>query len=609
MQTREQKDQTMAEDKWLAALREMFGFTEFRPYQEDIVHTIEAGQDAFVVMPTGGGKSLCYQLPAHVLPGLCVVISPLISLMKDQVDAAQQAGLRASVMNSSQTYADRARVARAVAAGELDLLYVSPERFALEDFKQLLASANLAFVAIDEAHCISEWGHDFRPDYLTLSDIVLRFPYAPIAAFTATATMKVQQDIITKLGLRNPHCVRASFNRPNLYYEVQPKDNTNRQLLRFIQEHPEQQGIVYRGTQKDTDKTAAYLREQGVKALPYHAGMSNGERAASQEAFNRDEVHVIVATIAFGMGIDKSNVRFVIHADLPKNIEGYYQETGRAGRDGEPAHCLLLFSRGDAARIRHFIDPITDAQAREHALRCLNAMVRYGGVHQCRRKQLLGYFGEQLPGTNCGMCDVCADKVETIDATVDAQMILSAIVRTGQRFGMHHIIDVVTGADTQKIRDNQHDKIKTYGIGRTESKAHWRRVMDQLMAQEMVVVSADKYPVLRVSEEGRAILRGEVKVIIVKTVERRAKARRSESVAYNQELFGELRDLRKQCAAEIGKPPFIIFSDRSLHEMAARMPVQLSEMAAIHGVGAHKLEQYGERFCRTIRSFRERHRP
>lgn len=390
------------------SLQEVFGFSAFRPYQQDIVQAIMARRDAFVVMPTGGGKSLCYQLPAHLISGVCLVVSPLISLMKDQVDAAKRAGLRADYMNSSQTLEQRDLVLKRLNRGEVNLLYVSPERFAMPEFRAQLDPLNLSFVAIDEAHCISEWGHDFRPDYLHLADIVTRFPSVPIAAFTATATLKVQGDTMSKLGLRNPLQVRASFNRPNLYYRVMAKTDAEQQIAHFVRAHPGQRGIVYRTTRKDVEITAQLLAQQGIRALPYHAGMENPLRAKHQDAFLRDEVDVMVATIAFGMGIDKPNVRYVIHGDLPKNMEGYYQETGRAGRDGAPSICLLLFGYNDISRIRYFIDRIADQEARRHALSCMNEMVRYATTNLCRRKQLLAYFSEPYSARNCGMCDQCA---------------------------------------------------------------------------------------------------------------------------------------------------------------------------------------------------------
>ncbi len=391
-------------------LRRLFGFSSFRAYQEDIITAILDGRDAFVVMPTGGGKSLCYQLPAHLMNGTCLVISPLISLMKDQVDAAKATGLKADFLNCTASARERAAVLKRLKAGALRLLYVSPERFAMPDFLSVLETVPLSFIAIDEAHCISEWGHDFRPDYLNLCAIVKRFPRAPLAAFTATATLKVQTDIIQKLGLRRPHTVRASFNRSNLYYQVLNKSDVDGQILRYIRAHPGQQGIVYRTRRLDVEETAAILKHHGIRALPYHAGMEDGIRTRHQELFDRGAMDVIVATIAFGMGIDKPNIRYVLHGDLPKNIEGYYQETGRAGRDGDPAHCLLFFGYSDQSKIRYFIARMTDPRARDHALQCLQAMVRYGSSLRCRRRQLLAYFGETYPAQTCGMCDVCRSR-------------------------------------------------------------------------------------------------------------------------------------------------------------------------------------------------------
>lgn len=586
----------------LKPLHDLFGFRAFRPNQEAIVSAILGGGDAFVVMPTGGGKSLCYQLPAHLMPGVCLVISPLISLMKDQVDAAKETGLRADFMNSSQSVEEQAVVMGKLVAGEVDLLYVSPERFAMPSFKEVLSSVPISFVAIDEAHCISEWGHDFRPDYLNLSQIRKLLPGASVAAFTATATLKVQQDIIGKLGLRNPHIVRASFNRPNLYYQVQPKTDPDLQILSFIRTRAGEQGIVYRTTRKNVESTADMLCRSGISALPYHAGLDDDVRTKNQEAFNRDEVDVIVATIAFGMGIDKSNVRFVAHADLPKNVEGYYQETGRAGRDGMPAHCLLLFGHGDIPTIRYFIDQLKDDEARRHATTCLNDMVRYGSTHACRRKQLLAYFGETYPEPECGMCDVCVGEVEKMDATEDAQMVMSAILRTGSRFGATHIIDVVTGADTQKVRQFGHEQIKTYGLGKEKHKRHWRAVIDQLLAQEWISQTEGRFPMLRVDERARAVLRGEVRVSMLKSVARKFSRRQTAlDIPCNEELFEALRSLRKQLAVEHEVPPFVIFSDRTLREMAARCPTTPHAMGLITGVGAHKMAQYGSLFMGAIR--------
>ena len=586
----------------------VYGYRDFRPHQEGIVHAILEGRDGFVVMPTGGGKSLCYQLPAHIMPGTCLVVSPLISLMKDQVDAARANGLRAAYLNSAQTGSERSATTAELVAGELDLLYVSPERFAAEGFTATIQQVDIAFVAIDEAHCISEWGHDFRPDYLALSDLSEILPGCPVTAFTATATLPVQEDIVQRLGLRDPFMVRASFNRPNLVYRIAFKEEVNQQIARFIEQNPDQAGIVYRTTRKSVEETARHLAGRGIRALPYHAGLGDEVRAANQDAFNRDEVDVMVATIAFGMGIDKSNIRFVIHADLPKNIEGYYQETGRSGRDGEPAACILLFGRGDIVKIRYFIDQVEDEGERARAIDKLNAMVDFAAVHACRRRQLLKYFGEDLPDGACTGCDVCLGEAETVDATREAQILLSAVVRTGERFGIGYIIDVVRGADTQRIRDCGHDRIKTFGAGKEHDKAHWRSIVDHLLAQELLVQTEDRYPVIKRGRGADDLLFGDAKVVVAKPRERAAKRKVTRpTLAGDPGLFQALRVLRKAIADEQGVPPFVVFSDRTLNEMAHYCPTEEHEMASINGVGQHKRGQYGARFTDAIRGYLEAH--
>ena len=604
-------------DTVLDALGRVFGFRSFRADQEGIVRAILAGRDVFAVMPTGGGKSLCYQLPAHLLSGTCIVISPLISLMKDQVDAAVGTGLHAELLNSSLSGAQRSAVLGRLLAGELDLLYVAPERFAMDAFLTRLSGARLCLFAIDEAHCISEWGHDFRPDYLSLSGIVERFPAVPVAAMTATATGRVQRDTIEKLRLRDPYTVRASFNRPNLFYRVVPKDNVNRQVLAFLRERPAESGIVYRTTRDNVETTAAFLAERGIAALPYHAGLDAETRKANQEAFNRDEVNVVVATIAFGMGIDKSNVRFVLHGDLPKNMEGYYQETGRAGRDGEPAHCVLYFGRGDIPKIRYFIDRMEDETERSIALGKLNEMAQYATVNACRRRQVLGYFGERFEQENCGACDVCAGGVEKVDATTEAQIVMSAIVRTGQRFGAGHVVDVVTGSDTQKVRDFGHDRIKTYGAGKGTPKRAWRRVIDDLLAQQCLRLGDSRFPILEITPAGYDVLFGRRSFEMLRHREpqrpARARARAGagaktrepagEPVEYDHELFEKLRDVRRRLAGEQNVPPYVVFSDRTLHEMARYLPTSDAEMRAVTGVGEVKLARYGQAFLAAIRPY------
>ena len=497
-------------------LKTVFGFHEFRPNQEAIINNVLYKKDVFAVMPTGGGKSLCYQLPAKIMTGTAVIVSPLISLMKDQVDAARQNGIAAAYLNSSLGSQEVSDLFRELRSNKIELLYIAPERFAMPGFLDTLKSVPISLFAIDEAHCISEWGHDFRPDYLSLSVIPKSFPDVPIAAFTATATPKVQEDICGKLGLRAPFLVRASFNRPNLYYQVERKTQVETQIIEFIRGHPDEPGIIYRTTRDSVTDTADFLVRNGIKALPYHAGLSTDVRGKNQDAFNRDEAAVIVATIAFGMGIDKSNVRFVVHADLPKNIEGYYQETGRAGRDGEPAHCLLFFGMGDIPKIRFFIDQITDDTERSMSLEKLNQVVKFASHNVCRRRQLLGYFGEEYPVDNCGNCDICTGSVEQFDITRDAQIVMSAVSRTQERFGIGHIVDIVTGADTKRIRELQHDMIKTYGAGKDRDKKHWRFIVDELLAQDALRQEGEPYPVLKLTEKGQNALYGREQVAALK---------------------------------------------------------------------------------------------
>ncbi|MEK6598908.1 MAG: DNA helicase RecQ, partial [Deltaproteobacteria bacterium] len=585
-------------------LQTVFGFRSFRPNQEAIIKSILAGRDVFAVMPTGGGKSLCYQLPATIMSGAAIVISPLISLMKDQVDAARANGIAAAYLNSSLDSREVSEVYRDFKNKKIELLYIAPERFAMPNFLETLKAMPISFFAIDEAHCISEWGHDFRPDYLSLSVIPKVFSNTPIAAFTATATARVQEDICAKLGLRKPFVVRASFNRPNLFYQVERKSDVESQILEFLGTHPDESGIVYRTTRDSVSATADFLKANGISALPYHAGLLPDVRDKNQDAFNRDEAQVIVATIAFGMGIDKSNVRFVIHADLPKNIEGYYQETGRAGRDGEPAQCLLFFGRGDIPKIRYFIDQIQGDAERSAAMENLNRMAGFASHNVCRRRQLLGYFGEQYPTENCGACDICAGNIERIDITRDAQIVMSAMFRTEERFGAGHIVDVVTGADTKRIRALGHHAIKTYGVGKDKDKEHWRLIVDELLAQEIILQESGKYPVLKLTEKANLVLRGKAQIEGLKRDEPKEKARAMGGIeGYDQTLFDRLRIMRKRIADSERVPPFVVFSDRTLHEMCRYYPATAPDMRKISGVGDTKLERYGDKFIQEIKKY------
>lgn len=587
------------------SLHRIFGFRSFRPNQEAIVRALIAGRDLFAVMPTGGGKSLCYQLPAVLLPGTALVISPLISLMKDQVDGARANGIRAAFLNSSLDPSDQNVVMRDLSAGNLDLLYIAPERFALDHFRDLLRRCRISMVVIDEAHCISEWGHDFRTDYLSLSSIIDFLPDIPVAAFTATATPRVQQDIVGKLGLRDPFVLRASFDRPNLYYEVRFKEQGEKQLVSILNSFSGQAGIVYRTSRKSVNDTALMLQKKGYRALPYHAGLSDTERQVNQDAFIRDEIDIIVATVAFGMGIDKSNVRFVVHADLPKSIESYYQETGRAGRDGENSRCIMLFSNADIPKVRFFIDAMLDEQERQRALDALSKVVAFASSNVCRRRMLLDHFDERYPTDNCQSCDVCQGLHELTDCTRQAQMLLSAIVRTDSRFGGAHLIDILLGSKNQKIRDLGHDRLKVYGIGKEHDKKFWRRLIDDLLARKAIGRSEGLYPMLYLLDGGVRILKGEERVELVRIREKKESATRKSAgiEAFTPEakqLFEELRKVRKSLADEQGVPPYVVFSDRTLAELSDMQPSTPEEMLAISGVGEVKLARYATPFLEAI---------
>jgi len=590
-------------------LASLFGFSGFRPHQEAVIRAILDGRDTFTLMPTGGGKSLCYQLPARMLDGVCLVVSPLISLMKDQVDAARAVGLKAASLNSATPAQERAQTWAALRDGSLELLYVSPERLRVPGFMESLREARLAFFAIDEAHCISEWGHDFRPDYLALSDLRSSFPDVPIAAFTATATDRVAHDIVERLGLREPFRTRASFNRENLEYHVTPKEDVERQILHFVRGHADQSGIIYRTSRKAVEHTAALLARQGVQALPYHAGMADEDRIRTQDAFARDECPVIVATVAFGMGIDKSNVRYVLHGDLPKNMEGYYQETGRAGRDGAPAVCVLFYGRQDMARLLAFAEGMDDEQARAVAKHQLYAMLDFTQKDGCRRKALLAYFGEVLAEDNCGACDVCTGAVRREDATVSAQKLLSAMVRTGCRFGAGHVISVVLGKNLARLRSLGHDALPTYGVGKDRPEVYWRRVMDALYAQGLAAVRDPSFPVPVVTEAGWEVLRGERPCSIVVVAENQAarKPRSTDDYDAPSGLFADLREERRRLAQVHGVPPYVIFSDKTLLDMCRLLPDSPETMLRVSGVGKHKQESYGEHFLVILRAWRDEH--
>ena len=617
-----------------ALLREVFGFAAYREHQEEIVDHLVAGGDAFVLMPTGGGKSLCYQLPAMVRPGTGIVVSPLISLMKDQVDALLAAGVSAAAYNSSLEAGEARSVLRALHAGELDLLYVAPETLMTEGFLERLRglgdpgspAAGVALFAIDEAHCVSQWGHDFRPEYVQLGRLRGLFPGVPIMACTATADPETRDDVRLRLGLADAAVYVTGFDRPNIRYTVVEKREPLHQLLQFLAAHEGESGIVYCLSRKRTEEVAEKLRAHGVEAAAYHAGLPADERRRVQDAFARDDVHVVVATVAFGMGIDKSDVRFVVHHDLPKTVESYYQETGRSGRDGLPAEALLLFGLGDAAVVRSLIegggrrqngeeDVERDPERVRIEIHKLNSMIGYADGLSCRREALLGYFGEPYPAP-CGNCDICLEPPETFDATEQARMALSCVFRLWERngfgYGVGYVIDVLRGSENEKILSRGHDALSTYGIGAELSRDHWQSLIRQLIHRGYLAQDIARYSALRLTEAARPLLRGDEALVMAKPrvrvpskkqrlrTERAGRAAELAGMPVDEDLFDELRALRKRLADEQNVPAYVVFSDATLVEMAARRPATYTELLEVNGVGQAKLERYGDAFLAAI---------
>ena len=581
-----------------ALLREVFGHADFRGQQAEIVGHVASGGDALVLMPTGGGKSLCYQIPALLRKRVGVVVSPLIALMQDQVAALQQVGVRAAFLNSTQSPGEEREVARALSAGKLDLLYVAPERLLTARCLELIANASPSLFAIDEAHCVSQWGHDFRPEYLQLSVLHERFPEVPRIALTATADPLTRTEIVERLSLHGARVFVSSFDRPNIRYTIVDKDDARAQVLRFIRdEHPREAGIVYCLTRRKVDETAAWLAGKGVPALPYHAGMDAASRAAHQARFQREEGLVMVATIAFGMGIDKPDVRFVAHLDLPKSIEGYYQETGRAGRDGLPADAWMAYGLGDVVQQRRLIDmsEASDAYKRVSTAK-LDALLGLCETAGCRRVRLLAYFGEV--GTACGNCDTCLDPPETWDATAAAQKALSAIYRTGQRFGAVHLIDVLRGRESERVMRWDHHRLSVFGVGADVDDATWRSVFRQLVALGLAEVDHAGHGALRLTPASRPVLRGEqaVQMRRLRTVSRSSKKPRaapSGLADVDAELLTRLKAWRLSQSREQGVPAYVVLHDTTLAEIARRRPRDLASLAGIPGIGARKLERYG----------------
>ena len=599
----------------LQVLRSVFGYDTFRPAQETIINRLVGGSDALVVMPTGGGKSLCYQIPALIRDGVGIVVSPLVALMQDQVAALQQVGVEAACLHAGQSHEERRQLRDALRQNHLDLLYVAPERVTHPSFAQLLDRAPIALFAIDEVHCMSQWGHDFRPDYLNLANLRTRFPDVPLIGATATADTDTQTDLLDRLQLDAEALFVTGFDRPNIRYTVTRKNRPKRQLRRFIDErHAGEAGIVYCRTRKKVVSTAEWLGEQGIRALPYHAGLSDAMRSNHQQRFLQDDGLVVVATVAFGMGIDKPDVRFVAHLDPPSTLEAYYQETGRAGRDGRPAEAWMTYRYGDIVRLHQFLDRSAASDDHTWAQRHkLNALFGYCETTDCRRQVLLRYFGEEAPEP-CGNCDTCLHPVDTWDGTVAAQKVLSCIARTGQRFGAGHVTDVLLGRNTEKIRRHGHDRLSTYDIGDELNKKGWKSVIRQLVAARFLEVDVSGYGALKLTPACQPVLQGDATVELRKDTQKHTSASgngRSSSRSASEApdlpdtpeahaLFEALRSKRTELAKAQGVPPYVVFPDRTLIAMVRERPTTRAGFADLHGVGTVKLDRYADAFLPVI---------
>ncbi|KTD35998.1 ATP-dependent DNA helicase RecQ [Legionella nautarum] len=585
-------------------LKDYFGFDSFRSPQADIIDQLVDGNDVLVLMPTGGGKSLCYQIPALVRHGVAIVVSPLIALMEDQVAALKLQGIRAAYYNSSLKSDEARQVLTKLHNNELDLLYIAPERLLSQAFLERLQECELSLFAIDEAHCISQWGHDFRPEYAALGLLKTHFPTIPVIALTATADQQTRQDIVKKLNYQPKEFI-ASFNRPNIHYSVIIKNNPIKQLNEFLLGQNQQSGIVYCGTRNSVERLALKLQELGYRARAYHAGLAHSERREVQSLFRYDHIDIVVATIAFGMGIDKPNVRFVVHYDLPKTIESYYQETGRAGRDGLPALALLLYDPADSGRLRGWIATTSSEAQQRIETNKLNHMLAFAEATHCRRQILLRYFDEQSD-QSCNKCDICDNPPQTIDATQDAQKFLSCIYRLRQSYGMTHVIDVLRGSTSEKIQQARHEQLSTFAIGKDKTASYWKQLGWQLIHRDYCYQDINRFNVLCLTKKAVAVLKGEEKVSLtlpkpeLKTKNTKVKERNSLTNT-EEPLFEALRALRRKLAEEENKPPFMIFSDTTLHQMVKDKPQTLDELLDISGVGQHKLSHYGLHFLKVLR--------
>ena len=585
-------------------LQHVFGFPDFRAPQDEIISTLVDGGDVLVLMPTGGGKSLCYQIPAIAREGVGVVISPLIALMQNQVDALKQLGVSATFLNSTLAFETVHRIEQSLRQGEVDLLYLAPERLVQPATLALLRELDISLFAIDEAHCVSQWGHDFRADYLHLNILATEFPSVPRIALTATADIRTRTEIVSRLSLDDARQFIVGFDRPNIRYRIALKTNPRQQLLQFLKnEHRNDAGIIYCLSRRKTEETATWLSQQGFEALPYHAGLDSETRAKNQARFLNEESIIIVATIAFGMGIDKPDVRFVAHLDLPKTVESYYQETGRAGRDGEAANAWLVYGLQDVIKLRQMMENSEGSDEHKRAEQHrLNAMLGLCEITSCRRHALLRYFDEDSP-ERCGNCDTCIDPVDTWDGTEAAQKALSAVFRTDQRFGVNHLIDVLQGSNTEKIRQFEHDKLSTFGIGQTLDINQWRSVFRQLVARGYISVDLERYGALRLEQKCRPLLKGEQQIELRRDSGKKAVARQTKTPLpedINVGLWEALRECRRLFAEAQGVPPYVIFHDKTLREMAEQMPQNTSEFGLLTGVGERKLEKYSEAFLAVI---------